>query len=167
VTRTVLIVVAVLSITTVVALGQSKPSIQGAWRRVEVTVTNPDPTPGALTTGTHTNVQPGLLIFTAKHYSVQIDTAAKPRTPFKVIAKPTPEEMSAGWGFYTANSGTYELSGSTVTMRPMVSKNPGNQGKGTNRATIKLEKDNLWFTLIENASGKIVNPTTAKYVRVE
>ena len=161
------VVVGVLVVVTITAWGQTAPSIQGVWRRVEVTVTNPNPAPGALAKGTHTNIQPGLLIFTGKHYSVQIDGAAKPRPSFKVAAKPTAEEMSAASGPYTANSGTYEISGSTLTMRPMVAKNPDGQGKATNRATVKVEKDNLWFTLIENVTGKLANPTTAKYVRVE
>lgn len=166
-TNKLFVVVGILVVGTITALGQMPPSIQGVWRRVEVTVTNPNPAPGALAKGTHTNLQPGLLIFTGKHYSVQIDGAAHPRPAFKVPAKPTAEEMSAGWGLYTANSGTYEVSGSTLTMRPMVAKNPGTQGTATNRATIKVEKDSLWFTLTENFAGKVANPTTAKYVRVE
>jgi hypothetical protein len=167
VTRALVVVASVVLIGTAV-FAQSKPSIQGVWRRVETTVTNPSPAPGTLTKGTHTNVQPGLLIFTAKHYSVQIDAAAKPRPAIKVAAKPTPEEMSAAWGPYTANSGTYEFSGSTLTMRHIVAKNPANQeGKGITRATIKMEKDSLWMTVIETSAGKVQYPTTAKYVRVE
>jgi hypothetical protein len=161
------VVVAVLGLFGVSLLAQSKPSIQGVWRRVETTVTNPNPPSGALAKGTHTNVQPGLLIFTAKHYSVQVDGAAKQRPPIKVPAKPTPEEMQAAWGPYTANSGSYEISSSTLIMRPIVAKNPATQGKALNRATIKLEGDNLWMTLIDTGAGKVQYPTTAKYVRVE
>ena len=164
--RTV-IACAVLALSGTSLFAQSKPSIQGVWRRVEVTVTNPSPVPGSLTKGTHTNVQPGLLIFTGKHYSVQVDGAAKPRPPIKVPAKATHEEMQAAWAPYTANSGTYELSGSTLVMRPMVAKNPAAQGNAVNRATIKLEGDNLWMTLIDTAAGKVQYPTTTKYVRVE
>ena len=150
-------------------LAQSKPSIQGVWRPVEVTITNPNPAPGALAKGTHTNVQPGLLVFTAKHYSLIRDTGAKPRptTGFKVAGKPTAEEMQTQWGPFQANAGTYELSGSTLTMRPTVAKNPGLQGKVPLRSAIKFDGTNLWLTLMDGPTGKIENPSTIKYVRVE
>jgi hypothetical protein len=164
------IVVAVLTLSGVVGLAQSKPSIQGVWRRAEVTVTNPNPAPGAFPKGTHTNVQPGLLIFTAKHYSSANDVGAKPRpkTPFKVDGKPTAEEMLAAWDPFQANSGTYELTGTTLTVRPIVAKNPVLQAGGSIRYTVKHDGNNLWLTAIENsATGKFANAATVKYTRVE
>ena len=80
---------------------------------------------------------------------------------------PTNEEIRAGWTPFTASSGTYDIAGSTLTMRPIVAKNPGGQGKATNRATVKVEKDNLWFSLIETPAGKIQYPSTSKDMRVE
>ena len=49
---------------------------------------------GAFPVGTHTNLQPGLLIFTAKHYSRTTDAAAQPRPtgPYKTPGKPTLED---------------------------------------------------------------------------
>lgn len=169
-TRKLFVVVAVLAISSVLALGQSKPSIQGVWRSVEVTITNPNPAPNALPKGTHTSLQPALLIFTGKHYSTVTDTGAKPRptTPFKVAGKPTAEEMQSQWGPFAANSGTYELSGTTLTRRAIVAKNPAIQGgKNFSRSTIKLDGNNLWITQIETQTGKTENPATIKYVRVE
>jgi hypothetical protein len=171
VTRKLFVVVAVLAFTDLSVLGQSKPSIQGVWRAVEVTVTNPNPAPGFLAKGTHTSVQPSLLIFTSKHYSATTDTAARPRptTQFKVPTKPTAEEMQAQWGPFAANAGTYELSGSTLTRRAMVAKNPLLQGsKGATRSTIKVDQNNLWITTTENAgTGKVEYPSTLKYARIE
>jgi hypothetical protein len=171
VTRKLFVVVAVLAFTGLSALGQSKPSIQGVWRAVEVTVTNPNPAAGLLGKGTHTSVQPSLLIFTNKHYSTTADQAAKPRptTQFKVLTKPTAEEMQAQWGPFAANAGTYELSGNALTRRPMVAKNPLVQGsKGVTRSTIKMDQNTLWITTAENAgTGKIQYPSTIKYTRVE
>ena len=108
-----IVVVGILALAGLSAHGQSKPSIQGVWRNVEVTITNPDGSgnPAGLGKGTHTALQPGLLIVSGKHYSLMIDTAAKPRptTPFKVLQKPTHEEMQSQWGPFQANAGTYEL----------------------------------------------------------
>lgn len=173
-TRT-LFLVAVLTILLVSSpsktlLAQSKSSIQGVWRPVEVTITNPNPQPGLLAKGTHTNIQPGLLIFTGKHYATVTDTAATARSTsgFKVAGKPTAEEMQTQWGPFAANAGTYELVGTTLTRRAIVAKNPANQHqKVVTRSTIKLDGNNLWITTTENATGKIANPSTVKYVRVE
>ena len=163
------VVVAVLACTAVSVLGQSKPSIQGVWRPVEVTITNPTPPPGTFGKGTHANIQPGLLIFTAKHYSTINDTAAQPRPmAVKVAGKPTAEEMQAQWGPFAANAGTYELAGTTLTRHAMVAKNPAAQGGKTfSKATIKLEGNNLWITTTETQAGKVENSAAVKYVRVE
>ena len=169
-TKRLFVVVAALGLVGVSLIGQSKPSIQGVWRPVEVTITNPTPTRGNLTKGTHTELQPALLIFTAKHFATVTDQAAKPRPTvgFKVADKPTAEEMQAIWGPFAANAGTYELSGSTLIRRAIVAKNPANQHeKVVQRSTIKLEGNNLWLTTIENVTGKIANPATVKYVRLE
>jgi hypothetical protein len=168
--KTFLVVVAVLGFSWMSVLAQSKSSIQGVWRPIEVTVTNPNPGPAALPKGTHTAIQPGLLIFTGKHYSQILDTAAKPRPiePFKTPGKATLEELQTRWGPFQANSGSYEVSGSTLTLRQMVAKNPAIQGgKNFTRYTIQLDGNNLWTTPVENASGKVENPATVKYVRVE
>ena len=95
-----LVVAGALCVFGVSLAGQAKPSIQGVWRSVEVTIANANPAPGTLPKGTHTNLQPGLLIFTGKYDSTISDTAAKPRprTPFKVAGKPTAEEMQSQWG---------------------------------------------------------------------
>jgi hypothetical protein len=170
VAKRLIVFAAVLVLSGLAVLAQSKPSIQGVWRSVEVTITAANPAAGTLPKGTHTSIQPSLLIFTGKHYSTAADTAAKPRptTPFKVPGKPTAEEMQSQWGPFAANSGTYELSGTTLTRRAMVAKNPSAQGgKNFTRYTIKLDGSNLWMTAVETAAGKAADAATVKYVRVE
>jgi hypothetical protein len=168
--RLLVVVVGILALG-LSALGQSKPSIQGVWRVVEVTITNPNANPAGLGKGTHTVVQPGLLIVSGKHYSLVTDTAGKPRptAPIKVPQKPTHEEMQSQWAPFQANAGTYEVSGTTLTTRAIVAKNPSFQAKGVNRYTIKLDGQNLWTTLVETSASatKIEYPTTVKWMRVE
>jgi hypothetical protein len=165
------VLAAVLTVGGVVGLAQSKSSIQGVWRKVEVTVTNPNPNAAnTFAKGTHTDVQPGLVIFTAKHYSAVNDTAGKPRpkASFKVQGKPTAEEMQAQWGPFQANSGTYELTGTSLTLRPTVAKNPALQGAGVSRYIVKHDGNNLWLTQVEVSTvGKIENQPVVKYSRVE
>ena len=164
---------------------QSRISIQGVWRPVEVTITasmasaddgavsraanRKDPF-GAFPAGTYTNLQPGLVIFTDKHYSRTTDTAAQPRptTGYKIPGKPTLEELQAQWGPFAANAGTYEVSGAVLTLRAVVAKDPRAQDeKNFTRLTIRLDGNNLWLTPVENEAGQIPNPVTSKYVRVE
>jgi hypothetical protein len=153
---------------------QSEQSIQGVWRVVEITITDSpagrqDPF-GAFPAGTHTNFQPELMIFTGRHYSRTTDTAAQPRptTGYKVPGKPTVEELQAEWGPFVANAGTYEVSETTLTLRAIVAKNPRAQRvKNFTRLTVKLDGNNLWLTPVDTQAGKIPNPVTSKYVRIE
>jgi hypothetical protein len=157
-------------------VGQSRPSIQGVWRNTERTIpasTIPgervDPF-GHVPIGTQTAVQPGLLIFTGRHYSRVTDTAveSRPRTGFAIADKPTLEELQARWGPFAANAGTYDVSGSTLTLRPLVSKEPREQREGNfARLTVKMDGNSLWLTPFENDRERIVAGVTSKYVRVE
>ena len=153
---------------------QSKQSIQGVWRVVEITITDSpagrrDPF-GAFAAGTHTNFQPELMIFTGRHYSRTTDTAAQPRptTPYKTPGRPTLEELQAEWGPFVANAGTYEVSGTTVTLRAIVAKNPRSQTeKNFTTLSFKLDGNNLWLRPMETEAGQIPNPVVSKYVRIE
>jgi hypothetical protein len=164
--------------------GQSAPSIQGVWRAVELTIP-PSTAPaagvanqaagrrdpfGAFSEGTHTALQPELMIFTGKHYSRTTDTGARPRptTGYKTAGKPTLEELQAEWGPFVANAGTYEVSGSTLTLHAIVAKNPRAQHDGNfTKLAIRLEGNNLWLTPIETEAGRIGAPVTSKFVRIE
>ena len=105
---------------------QSPGSIQGVWRPVSRTIpatANPadrsDPF-AHVPVGTQTDLQPGLMIFTARHYSRTTDTATTPRptTPEAAPGKATVEELQARWGPFQANAGTYELSGQHTDAAP-------------------------------------------------
>jgi hypothetical protein len=154
---------------------QSSLPIQGVWRVVARTIPaavkpgdRVDPF-AHVPEGRQTDVQPGLLIFTTKHYSRTTDTAVQPRPTGSeaVPGKPTVDELQSRWGPFQANAGTYELSGNTLTLRLLVSKNPGDQRGNFARLTVKMDGDRLWLTPIENASGRIVAGVTSEYIRVE
>ena len=120
--------------------------------------------------GTQTDLQPGLLILTARHYSRTTDTAVGPRPTAAYVTpdKPTVAELQARWGPFQANAGTYELSGNTLTLRVLVSKDPGNQGGDTfARLTVAVDGNRLSLTPVENDAGRIVAGVTTRYIRVE
>jgi hypothetical protein len=158
------------------SFAQLPGSVQGVWRPVSRTIpatANPgdrsDPF-AHVPVGTQANVQPGLMIFTARHYSRTTDTAttARPTIPEPAPGNATLAELQARWGPFQANAGTYELSGQTLTLHVMVAKNPAEQRQGQfARLRFRTDGDRLWLTPIENSGGRIVAGVTTEYARVE
>ena len=146
------------------ASAQSAPSLQGAWRVTEIVVT------GAAA-ATTSSPQPGLYVFTRQHYSIVTvngTTARKAGAAPKDPAKLTDAEKVAQyelWNPFTANSGTYQVSGSTLTTRPLVAKNPGVMG-ATQTREFKIDGNTL--TLIQkSATGQPASETRTKLTRLE
>lgn len=117
------------------AFGQS---LEGVWKPVQIVVdSGPD-------RGRHSSdVQPGQLIFTRHHYSMLFVQGFK--------ARPIPsdsasdEELGRLFFPFTANAGTYERKGSTLTFSPTVAKNPRvMSGNSPLTFTIRTKGDTLW-----------------------
>ncbi|MDP2320369.1 MAG: lipocalin-like domain-containing protein [Acidobacteriota bacterium] len=147
---------------TALPVAQTAPSLQGAWRVTEVVVTGAN-------AATNTSPQPGLYVFTGQHYSIiTVNTARKDLGNPSDAAKLTDAEKMAryeAWNAFTANSGTYQISGSTLTTRPMVAKNPGVMGTS---ATREFKIDGKTLTLIQkSAAGQPASQTTTKLTRLE
>ena len=146
------------------ASAQSTPSLMGAWRVTEVVVTGAN-------AATNSSPQPGLYVSTRQHYSVMTvgGTVARksPGAP-KDPARLTDAEKIAQfevWNPFTANSGTYLVTGSTLTLRPLVAKNPGIMG-GTQTREFKIDGNTL--TLIQkSAAGQPASETRTKLTRLE
>ena len=143
------------------------PSLQGVWRVSEIVVTGAN-------ASTNTSPQPGLYVFTKQHYSIVTvngTAARKDVSPAKDPAKLTDAEKVARydiWNPFTANSGTYEVKGNTLTTKPLVAKNPGvmtAQGTGQTR---EFTIDGKTLTLVQkSAAGQPVSETRIKLTRVE
>lgn len=183
-TRTMIVTALAVASAAAVAPGQAarsqqreaQASIRGVWRNIERVIpatTDPgnrvDPF-GHVPVGTQTNVQPGLLIITAKYYSRTTDTAVQPRpsTGYAVAGTPTIEELQARWGPFAANAGTYELSGDTLTLRAIVSKEPRDQTRDRfARLRVRLDGNVLSLMPFETSDGPIAAGVTSRYERVE
>jgi hypothetical protein len=131
-------------------------SPQGVWKPVEVVIR------GGPNAGTHTSdVQPGLLLITNRHYSLMLVNGFASRPAFS--ASPTDEERAKVWGPFTANAGTYVLKDSTFSTTPIVAKSPSVMAGRTNTARVRIRGDSMWFTSTANDSIH----TQAKWVRIE
>jgi hypothetical protein len=155
------LVLAITSLLSVTADAQSKPPVlTGAWRLTELKRTGPNPE-------TLKNPQ-GLLIFTSKHWSRMYVDSDQPRHEIRDVGKATAPEIIATWGPFVAASGTYEVSGTTVTCRALIAKNPNVMDPGNFSVyTFKIEGNTLTMTDTRNSAGTVPNPRTFTYVRLE
>jgi len=135
-------------------LAQSKPRLDGVWKITEVVVTFAN-TAGKDSTITVTSPQPGLIIFTKGYYSIMAVRSGQPRAAVDPPKDPnnlTDAEKIARftqWRTFTANSGTYEIKGSTIIRHPVVAKNVDvmTQETATTIYEFKLDGDHtLWLS---------------------
>ena len=137
---------------------QAAEGLEGAWRVTEVVTTGPL----GRTLG---SPQPGLLLFTGGYYSYMLVTSDQPRLVPRGLA--TVEDMLDVWSPFTANAGTFEVSGNSMTRRPVVAKSPDTMAPGAfNQYTFRLSADTLWVTTVGTEGGPARNPSTVRYVRV-
>ncbi len=72
--------------------------------------------------------QPGMFIFSDQHYALMWSPKQSPRVPFKLLAKPTDDEILAGFKSIVFNSGSYVLTDTEMTATAKVAKVPGFEG---------------------------------------
>ena len=120
------------------AQGAAKQSIEGVWRVSEIVVTGA----GA---STISSPQPGLFIFTRSHYSIMYIPGSKPRALKKAEAATTVEKIAA-FDSFLANAGAYELAGSTLTIRPIVARDPNYMVGGFNKYEVRIDGKTLTLT---------------------
>lgn len=151
-------------------------SIRGVWRLVSRTI--PAGTaPGVrvdpfahVPVGVQRDPQPGLLIFTARHFSRTTDTATAPRptAEYATPRRPTIEELMARFALFAANAGTYDVERDVVTLHVIVANDARAQRPGSfARLRVERDGDRLSLTPIANAAGPIAQGVTSTYVRVE
>jgi hypothetical protein len=147
------------------AITQPKPlSLRGVWRVAQLTTIN--------SAGTTTRApQPMLTIFTDKYYSFLWIQSDKPRPQIKDSASASADELRATWGAFGAQGGTYELSGFTVTIRPIVAKDPDMMNPGAALIySAKFDGDQLELTFMRVDGlprGANAPPYTIKMSRLE
>jgi hypothetical protein len=136
--------------------------LAGAWKVVEVKITGEKPE-------TITNPQPSLYIYLKKHYSVMVIASKEPRPVPEDVSKLTAEELRKIYVTdFIANSGTYEVKGDRITIRPIVAKGPGFMQPGSFATSVfKIEGDYLTMTQEAGKDGPVKNPVTVKLIRIE
>jgi hypothetical protein len=132
---------------------------EGAWEVRDITVA-----PG----GRAVNKPVGMVIFSGNRYSITFVTdSARPGVPLPV-SKSTADQLLASWGPLTASAGTFQVSGSALTIRPTVAKNTDSMTSAAFvEYTVALKGDMLILATIRNHNGAAPNPQTLHLVRAK
>ena len=129
-----------VSSTTATAAQNKSPAnpLEGVWRETEIVVTGRD-------ASTIQNPQPSLYVFTPTHYAMMGTLGDRPRPLFKSL-DPTTEERIAAFDSFWGNSGTYEITGDVLTIRPVVARMPNFMAGGFERYQFRLDGNTLLLT---------------------
>jgi len=111
--------------------------------------------------GTTFPAQPGIYIFTERYFSTVFISGAKPR-PEADPSTATDAEILASWRPFVAQSGTYEISGTSATMHAAVAKVSDRMG-GNYQWTLTYQLDGDTLLITETRNPKY----TMKFIRLE
>jgi hypothetical protein len=117
---------------------QEQASNTPVWRETETVATG--------RWSTIQNTQPSLYIFTPTHYAMMGTIGDRPQALYKAL-DPTTEEKIAAFDSFWGNSGTYEVTGDVVTIRPVVARNPNFMAGGFEKYQFGVDGDTLSLTL--------------------
>lgn len=149
------------------AFSQSNTSpLDGVWQITEIATTGAN-------ANTNSKPQSSLIIFARGHYSwlnINGATPRKQRAATATPGKPTDAEKMAAydeWQPLTANTGTFDVKGSTLTRRPSVAKNVGAMAPAAGPIVQEFKIDGKTLTLSGPTPGSTTNSQTSfKLTRV-
>jgi len=140
---------------------QAPAPFTGAWKLVFASLT----TGGGVTTG-NSSPQPGLVLFTAHHYSLMYVEGSAARVAFADPLRPTEAEKVVAYDTFVGHSGTYSVADSLVKMQPVISKSPNLMGNALGPAFATFAYSLSGDTLRLTRYGRAGN-FTMKLVRAE
>ena len=119
--------------------------LEGVWTVVEIIFEYKD------STQIISNPQPGIWIFSEEYYSATWTLSAEERKPYQQAFNPTSDEIIAAYSSIVVNTGTYELTDTTLTTYPVVSRVPAFSG-GKAIYELKGDSDVIFLTIKEEYS---------------
>jgi hypothetical protein len=92
----------------------------------------------------------------------------KPRPVLAKPARATAEDLREVWGPLVAEAGTYELTDSRITLRPMIAKNPAVMIPNVSIVySYKMDGNDLTLTIERDQNGPVANPFSVSLTRIE
>jgi hypothetical protein len=122
---------------------RARSSLRGVWKVTALSSRVPG---GKWLAGTP---HASMYIFTEKHYSYMFATGTWPRRLFSGDPnKPTDVEKVGAYDSFVAASGTYVLSGSTLTLTALLHKNPNEMAGDHLTYTVDVDGNTLRMTIV-------------------
>ncbi len=137
---------------------EQSSGLLGAWLIVETTRTTPD------SAWMNENPQPGLYIFTDRHFSIMLIPGDSPRT--NLFPNAPPEQRLAAFEDFIADAGSYEATDTLLTMRNVIAKVPDVMNSGAG-GPYRYWLDGDTLTLSFTAGWAAGGETIYRLVRLE
>jgi hypothetical protein len=136
----------------------AQSQIEGVWQAEEtIWEGGSDSLPYWAEPGTNTNPEPSLYIFTKQHYSILSVRAPRTISPEGISRDELSyDQQMSEYLLFTANAGTYEINGSTLTTRPSVALGTRFMSGGEANAEFRIDGDKLILTSEDGVSTRIL-----------
>ena len=135
--------------------------VAGAWRLDEITTTG---TEGK----TSKFAQPNIYLFTKGHFSIIRIEGDKPRSTDPWMEMTRDQVIDAYIKQFTASGGTYDMKGSTLTMKTTIAKNPAFMARANWISyTVKLSGQTMTLTAAATNEGPIKSPQVMTLTRLD
>lgn len=133
--------------------------VAGAWRLDEVT--GPDGKTAKFT-------NPNTYLFTKGHFSIIRVEGDKPRSTDPWMEMTRDQLIDAYIKQFTASGGTYDMKGSTLTMKTTIAKNPAFMARANWISyTVKVNGKTMTLTATATNEGPIKNPQIMTLTRLD
>jgi hypothetical protein len=133
--------------------------VTGAWRLDEIS--GPDGKTAKFT-------NPNTYLFTKGHFSIIRIEGDKPRSTDPWMEMTRDQLIDAYIKQFTASGGTYEMKGSTLTMKTTIAKNPAFMARANWISyAVKFNGQTMTLTATATNEGPIKNPQTMTLTRLD
>ena len=140
---------------------QAQDALNGVWKVEEMTIED------AENPGPFTDLPPSLYIFTDGYYSIMSILGDGSRPDFQPGDDVSDEDTIAAYNTFLANSGSYEVSGSTITFNIMIARVPGVVGATGPGVMAEYSLDGDTLTMTQAQLGGAGNVIHRELVRLE
>jgi hypothetical protein len=133
--------------------------VAGAWRLDEIN--GPDGKTAKFTS-------PNIYLFTKGHFSIIRIEGDKPRSTDPWMEMTREQVIDAYIKQFTASGGTYDMKGSTLTMKTTIAKNPAFMARANWISyTVKFTGQTMTLTAAATNEGPIKNPQVMTLTRLD
>ena len=150
-----------LSVILVLSGFAAAQEVAGAWRLDEATMPGPD---GKIAKFTN----PNIYLFTKGHFSIIRVEGDKPRSTDPWMEMTRDQLIDAYIKQFTASGGTYDMKGSTLTMKTTIAKNPAFMARANWISyTVKVNGKTMTLTATATNEGPMKNPQMMTLTRLD